>query len=252
MVLHLDSFEMEITEKYQKRKIPIEFVMTLKNDFQFDSSIVRINEIKSLLNMPENITEMEKNMFLSSLFDFESKFMIQSVGGLLSYLDRKKINFQIDYNLSQTPILSVSKINLDKILLLDSNTFKSLDIFKTVDLNCALRQHDMKKSTSFRTNLYDKSIDTLYGLYSSKILTKIGIKKLRSFMLKPIRDTEVLNERHRFVDFFLKSENSEITKMLRLALKKCKFINNILRDMRIAKCNITEWKRYSIFSVIKS
>ena len=74
MLLYLDSFEMEITEKYQKRKIPIEFAMTLKNDFQFDSSIVRINEIKSLLNMPENITEMEKNIFLSSLFDFESKF----------------------------------------------------------------------------------------------------------------------------------------------------------------------------------
>ena len=238
---------MEITEKYHKRKVPIEFVMTLKNDFNFDSSMARINEIENLLNMPEKMNELDKNVYLSSLFDFESKFMIQSVGGLLGYLDRKKVNFELDFNLIRTPIHTVSKINLDKILFLDSNAFKSLDIFKTVDLNCALRQHDLKKSTSFRTNLYDKSIDTLYGLYSSKILTKIGIKKLRSFMLKPVRDMEMLNERHQFVEFFMKSENNEITKMLRQALKKCKFINNILRDMRIAKCNITEWKRYLIF-----
>jgi len=235
---------MELTEKYQKREIPIEFVITLKNDFNYDSSIARINEIETLLNMPERMSELDKNVFLSSLFDFESKFMIQSVGGLLGYLDRKKVNFDLDLQQTQTPIHIVSKINLNKILTLDSNAFKSLDIFKTVDLNCALRQHDLKKSISFRTNLNDKSTDTLYGLYSSKILTKIGIKRLRSLMLKPLRDMEVLNERHRLIDFFLKGENSELTKLLRAALKKCKFISNILRDMRIAKCNITEWKRY--------
>ena len=135
------------------------------------------------------MSELEKRVYFSSLFDFSSNLMLQSVGGLMSYLDKNKVNSEFEPNVLQTPIYTIGKINIDKTLMLDSNAFKSLDIFKTVDLNCALRQHDLKKSISFRTNLYTKVTDTLYGLYSSKIQTKIGIKKLRSFMLKPVRKT---------------------------------------------------------------
>ena len=229
--------------KYQKRKTPIEMIIANKQEFSKESSLIRISEIDNLPEMPKNISEIEKRIFFSSLFDFDSNLMIQTVGGLLSYTDKNKIGFDFDLNTLQTPIHSISKINLNKILMLDSNAFKSLDIFKAVDLNCASRQHDLRKSTSFRTNLYDNSTDTLYGLYSSKILTKIGIRKLRSIMLKPVRDMEVLHERHKLIEFFLKKENSELTKSLKMYLKKCKYINTILIDMRIAKCSLAEWKR---------
>ena len=242
----LDSYEEELAFKYQKRDPPIQFLLRIKNDFNYDSGKARIFRIENIVGMPANLSDADKSVFFTGLFDFECKLTIQTVGGLLKYLDNKQINFDYASN-TCVPIHTVSKINLEKLLMIDSNTFKSLDIFKTVDLTCALRQHDFKKSDSFRTYLNDKLSDTLYGLYSSKILTKIGLAKLRSFMLKPVRDIEILNERHTVVDFFVNFQNNDLTQSVKTALKKCKYINNILKKMRIAKCSLTEWKRFFKF-----
>ena len=61
--------------------------------------------------------------------------------------------------------------------------------------------------------------------------------------MKPIRDENILNRRYKVVEFFTNNRNHEFVSELIKTLKKCKFINQILKRMRIAKCNLNEWKR---------
>lgn len=177
--------------------------------------------------------------YFSCFFDFDSKLTIRSIGGLIKYFERiEDDNFEINY---------IKPLNLDKILLLDSNAFKSLQIFNPTDLSCAFRQTNVLNSNTFRTHLSNKQLDfsniTLYGLYLSRMQTKIGISKLRSFLMKPIRDSDVLNERHKIIDAFCSNQNMELTVQIRNSLKKCKFINSILKQMKLSRIKWSEWKR---------
>ena len=224
-----------------------QFVLMTHNDFNYELSKTRIFQIKSLEHMPDNMSDSEKRIFFSCLFNFDSPMAIKSIGALLKYLDKNSIFFDMDKNNTIIPIYLVKPLHLDKLCLLDANSFKSLQIFNEIDYNYAYRQTSVPSpGSSSRTSLNNKpnirSI-TLYSLFLSKMQTKIGISKLRSFLMKPTRDLDILNERHKIVEFFYDSRNGELTDMVRAALKKCKFVSTILKRMRETRCKLSEWKR---------
>jgi DNA mismatch repair ATPase MutS len=132
---------------------------------------------------------------------------------------------------------------MNKMLLLDAGSYKSLQIFSNVDFVCPNRLTETLDANSFRTSFDDKFNNTLYSLYSTRIQTKMGIAKLRSFMMKPTRDLDVLNKRHQVIGFFCEVRNKEICDLMIKTLKKCKFISQILKRMRITRCRLNEWKR---------
>lgn len=156
-----------------------------------------------------------------------------------------------DYGLE---IKFIKPINLEKLLLLDSNSFVALQIFNSVDFSCAYRQTNLINSNTFRTALHNKKINlntiTLYGLFVNKMQTKIGISKLRSFLLKPTRDMSILSERHKVIEAFIDNQNQELTAQLKKCLKKCKFITSILKKTKIARIKWNEWKR--LYNTTKS
>lgn len=73
--------------------------------------------------------------------------------------------------------------------------------------------------------------------------TKVGIGKLRSFLMKPTRNVVTLKERHKVIEFFCDSHNHELTDLVCVALKKCKFVTTIFRRMKETRCRLNEWKR---------
>ena len=176
---------------------------------------------------------------MTCFFDFDSKLAIRSIGGLIKYFQR----FEDD----EFEIRFVKPLSLEKILLLDSNSFKALQIFNAVDFSCAYRQSNIMSSNTFRTALTNKNLNssniTLYGLFLSKMQTKIGVSKLRSFLMRPTRDLNILTERHRVIDAFNSNQNHEFTSQLRKTLKKCKFINSTLKRMKLTRIKWKEWKR---------
>ena len=145
----------------------------------------------------------------------------------------------IENNSVTVQIYSVKPLELEQLCFLDSNSFKSLQIFNEVDYTYAYRQTN-------RTNLNNipnSQNITLYSLFLSKMHTKVGIGKLRSFLMKPTRNMSILKERHKIVEFFRDSHNHELTDMVRVALKKCKFVTTIFRRMKETRCVVNEWKR---------
>lgn len=229
-------------ETITHREKPMKLCIIPKNDFVYELSKRQILGINSLENMPKNLHESERIVFFNGLFDFDSKAMIKTVGALLKYLHRNRVNFEFDRTALETPIKFIQPVNLSKLLILDPNSFKSLQIFNDVDLACA-NKLNYSEASNFRTTLNDRFNNTLYSLYLSQIQTKSGIAKLRSIMLKPTRDTSVLVYRLKLIEFFSNYNNQELIAELRKTLKKCKYINPILKRMRIAKCNLNEWKR---------
>ncbi|RNA40825.1 mutS -like protein [Brachionus plicatilis] len=220
----------------------IQFVLVPSGEFNFDACKERIFKISTLESLPERISEAEKIFYFSSLIDFDSKLTIKSCGGLLKYLSTNRINFELERSIFETPIFKIKKIELKNMLLLDQNAFKSLQIFNDVDYVYAYKQTNFD-TLAFRTHLNDKFNNTLYSLFLSRINTKFGIGKLRSFMLKPTRDLNILHQRHKIINFYLDPRNSELAKLTIKHLKKCKYINPILKRMRLTRCGLNDWKR---------
>ena len=133
-------------------------------------------------------------------------------------------------------IYSVKPLELDQMCFLDSSTLKSLQIFNEIDYIYSYRHS--KSRTSLNNKPTVQNI-TLYSLFLSELHTKVGIGKLRSFMMKPTRNLEILKERHKVVEFFCESRNQEMTGLIKNALKKCKFVNSILKRMKETRCKLT-------------
>ena len=230
------------------------FILMTNNDFNYDLAKEKIFQIKYLENMPDLMLEKEKNVFYSCLFNFESKLAIRSIGALLKHLDRNRSAIDSE----EIPVYFVKPLSLEKLLFLDSNSFKSLQIFNDIDYQCVYRQTTSNSKCSRTTlnnkvNIYNV---TLYGLFLSKMQTKIGISKLRSFLMKPTRDVQILTQRHRVVEFFMDNHNQELTNLVKSALKKCKFVSPIFKRMRITRVKFSDWKRLyrttqSLVSILK-
>lgn len=174
------SLTVDPSNKYLVREKQTNLFVLSSNDFNYDNGKNRIIEqLNDIDQMPLNMSQAERIVYFSGLFDFESKLLIKSVGGLLKYFDRNRASLNLTADvLGHIQILSVRPIILDKILLLDSNTYKSLQIFNNIDYVCANKLVETLDANSFRTSFNDKFNHTLYGLYSTKIQTKIGIVQI--------------------------------------------------------------------------
>ena len=206
--------------------------------------------------MPANMRESEKIIYFAGLFDFECQLSVRCVGALLKLLNSAmNASNRLDFGprsrhlsecLDLAEIFWVRPIQLDQLLLMDMQTFESLDIFNDVDYGCAFRQTYSAHSSAFRTRLNDKHgvYGSLYGLFLAKVRTRMGIGKLRSFMLKPTRDVRILRSRHLVLDFFVDMRNQAMLRfLLNSCLKSCKHVEPILKRMKTSKCSLADWKR---------
>jgi DNA mismatch repair ATPase MutS len=260
----LSDYSKELCKAFEKRKNEIQFIQMAANDFSYELGKERILKINSLESMPDSLrAESDRFLYFSSFLNFDDTLMIRCIAGLLNYLDRYQslidIEFTNEINMtesnSQTGISSVGlfdapiicsfrPLKLDKILLLDSNAFESLNIIHRTDLECPNRQR-LLFMDNFRTILNEKrQTSTLYSFFMKKLCTKYGMQKLRSWFLKPSRDLTILEQRHSMVEFFMANENYELTNLLRSILKKCKYIRPIFNRMKVgSNFTFTHWKR---------
>jgi hypothetical protein len=225
----------------------IQFVMMANADFSYKCACEQISQIDTLEEMPAMVmSEQERALYMKSAINFDSKHMIRCMGALLTYLQRNIDDSNEDSQQTDSlPILTIKAIKLNKLLTIDQNTYKSLQIFNDVDLSFANRQVMPQFSGHFRSTLNFKmdSHSTLYSLYLNKIHTKVGIAKLRSFMLRPVRDPSVINERHTLIEFFMDRHSHRFVELLRKSLKQCKFINALFKKMRTSSCSLNEWRK---------
>jgi DNA mismatch repair ATPase MutS len=223
----------------------IKFVMMANCDFSYECACELIYGIDSLEDMHGHVIRgHERSLYFKNLLNFDSKQMIRCLGALLKHLERSE-SHDDSLNGLASPILNIKPIKLDNLLTIDQNTYKSLQIFTDVDLSYANRQVMPEYAGHFRTTLNYKmnTSSTLYSLYLSKVHTKAGTQKLRSFMLRPTREPGVISERHAVIEFFMDKRNQRGVELFSKELKRCKFITALFKKMRISTCNLNEWKK---------
>ncbi|XP_075042697.1 mutS protein homolog 5 isoform X2 [Mixophyes fleayi] len=181
-------------------------------------------------SLPSNLTEPQKIVHLSSIIPFDCPLMICALGGLLKFLERRRIGIELEDSSVAVPILSFKKYVLTDILDMDRDTFSVLQIFKS-----EAHPSVYKMCSSVKEGL------SLFGLLN-RCQSKWGENILRLWFMRPTRNQTELTCRLDVIDFFMTPRNQETTDNLQGCLKNIKNIPLILKRMALSNTKVSDWQ----------
>ncbi|OQS04565.1 mutS protein-like 5 [Thraustotheca clavata] len=182
---------------------------------------------KNWQNLQE-MTEQKRYQNLRCHFDFDNSSIIRSVGALLQYLSCEKIVYCVNGPLPIS-IQAVEKASLKDIMFIDADTFKSLQIFNPEYQLSLLQDNARAKEGMSINSLLDHT------------LTKSGKAMLRDWMLSPLTNIDLINERQDAIEFFLELDSTEFFDFLKKTLKEFKDVGRCLLRMRKMQSNYRDW-----------
>ncbi|XP_038048492.1 mutS protein homolog 5-like isoform X2 [Patiria miniata] len=185
----------------------------------------------SLPSIPEHFTEEDRTIFFSSLIPFDCLCMVRAVGGLLKYLEKRRVGVELEgYNV-RVPVLSIRMFSLEHIVSVDENTYSALQIF----------QKERHPSAYKSAGSGAKEGLSLFGILN-KTKSVVGSKLMRVWFMRPSCDLALLTQRQNAIAFFLASVNTEVTSTLQECLKQVKNVARILKQMRQAQASVGDWQ----------
>ncbi|XP_029440186.1 mutS protein homolog 5 [Rhinatrema bivittatum] len=180
--------------------------------------------------IPTHMTETERILYLSSVLPFDSPVMIRALGGLLKFLDRRRIGVELEDPTMGVPILAFKKYVLTDIVQMDQDTYCVLQIFKS-----EVHPSVYKLATGLKEGL------SLYGIMN-RCKSKWGEKLMRLWFMRPTQDLKVLNARLDVIQFFMLARNQEAVQTLQDCLRNIKNIPLILKRMALSYTKVNDWQ----------
>ncbi|XP_071799824.1 mutS protein homolog 5-like isoform X1 [Asterias amurensis] len=209
-----------------------------EGDLQFLPSIDYTLEVckrrilaMNLPSVPDHFTEAERTIFFSSLVPFDSICMVRALGGLLKYLERRRVGVELEASGIRVPILSLKMFSLDSIMSIDDNTYMALQIF----------QKERHPSAYKSGGSGAKEGLSLFGILN-KTKSVIGSKQMRVWFMRPSCNIATLRQRQDAISFFMASTNTEVTSTLNECLKHIRNVGLILKQMRQAQASVSNWQ----------
>uniref|UniRef100_A0A8C6IUH0 MutS protein homolog 5 n=1 Tax=Melopsittacus undulatus TaxID=13146 RepID=A0A8C6IUH0_MELUD len=206
-----------------------EIVLFPNTDFGLEVSKQRILS-RQFPFIPSHMTTTEKILYLSSVIPFESPLMIRALGGLLKFLDRRRVGVELEESSTAVPILAFKKFVLSEIVNMDQDTYSVLQIFKS-DIHPSV----YKLSSGLKEGF------SLYGILN-RCRCKWGGKLLRLWLTRPTRNLTELNKRLDVIHFFLQAQNHETVLTLQGCLRNIKNVPLILKRMTLSHTKVTDWQ----------
>ncbi|XP_067402898.1 mutS protein homolog 5 [Emydura macquarii macquarii] len=206
-----------------------EVVLFPNMDFGLEVSKQRILS-RQFPFIPSHMTATEKILYLSSIIPFESPLMVRALGGLLKFLDRRRIGVELEDSTIGVPILAFKKFVLMDIVNMDQDTYCVLQIFKS-----EVHPSVYKLASGLKEGL------SLYGILN-RCRCKWGEKLMRLWFMRPTRDLTELNKRLDVIQFFLLAQNHETVLTLQDCLKNIKNVPQILRRMTLSHTKVSDWQ----------
>ncbi|XP_009687119.2 mutS protein homolog 5 [Struthio camelus] len=206
-----------------------EIVLFPNIDFGLEVSKQRILS-RQFPFIPTHMTATEKILYLSSIIPFESPLMIRALGGLLKFLDRRRVGVELEENTVAVPILAFKKFVLSDIVNMDQDTYCVLQIFKS-DIHPSV----YKLSSGLKEGF------SLYGILN-RCRCKWGEKLLRLWLTRPTQNLIELNKRLDVIHFFLLAQNHETVLTLQDCLKNIKNVPLILKRMTLSHTRVSDWQ----------
>ncbi|XP_073494106.1 mutS protein homolog 5 [Phyllobates terribilis] len=180
--------------------------------------------------LPSNLTEPEKILHLSSVIPFDCPLMVCALGGLLKFLDRRRIGIELEDSSVGVPILTIKKYVMTDIVDMDQDTFSVLHIFKS-----EAHPSVYKMCSGGKEGL------SLFGLLN-RCQCKWGEHRLRLWFMRPTRSQAELTSRLDVIEFFMAPHNQETTNNIQGCLRNIKNIPLILKRMTLSNTKVTDWQ----------
>ncbi|XP_074092789.1 mutS protein homolog 5 isoform X3 [Macrotis lagotis] len=206
-----------------------ETVLLPRVDFGLEISKQRILS-SNFSFMPESLTCTEKILYLSSIIPFDCPLMVQALGGLLKFLNRRRVSVELEDCSVNVPILGFKKFVLTDLVSIDQDTYSVLQIFKS-----ETHPSVYKMASGLKEGL------SLFGILN-RCSSKWGEKLLRLWLMRPTQDLEELNSRLDVIQFFLLPQNQEMAQTLHRLLSHIKNVPLILRRMLLSHTKVSDWK----------
>ncbi|XP_078502157.1 mutS protein homolog 5 isoform X3 [Lissotriton helveticus] len=180
--------------------------------------------------IPSHLSEAERILYLSSIIPFDSPNMVRALGGLLKFLDRRRVGVELEDITIGVPILALKKFLLTDIVNMDQDTYCVLQIFKTE------AHPSVYKMTSGLKEGF-----SLFGIMN-RCRSKWGEKLMRLWFMRPTRNLKVLNTRLDVIQFFMLARNQEAVQTLQDCLKNIKNIPLMLKRMTVSHTKVNDWQ----------
>ncbi|KAM4696206.1 mutS protein homolog 5 [Rhinophrynus dorsalis] len=190
--------------------------------------------------LPASVTESEKILHLSSIIPFDCPNMIRTMGGLLKFLERRRIGVQLEDSRVGVPILSLKKFVLADIVDMDQDTYSVLQIFKS-----EVHPSAYKLTSGVKEGL------SLFGLLN-RCRSKWGVNTMRLWLMQPTLDRLLLASRLDVIEFFIAPRNQEIAENLQGCLKSIKNIPTVYNAVCIGDTCRSLPQSVCLFSRISS
>ena len=233
--MHPRNSASSVSSDYSSEDVPMNssgdeslFLLEMLSSVEFDyrSSKQRILSIE-LPGVPKHYSLTERAMHLSSLVPFDSVSTIRATGGLLRYLEKKRIGILMDNPTLMTPIIGFHLFASNDKLFIDKASYKVLQIFQSVS-------HPSAYKLSTREGL------SLFGVLN-RTITRHGCKLLKTWFYHPTNDLAVLKRRLDVVSFLVNGRNEEILNAFKSSLRHVKNVCKILAKVKTSKLNIADW-----------
>ena len=197
------------------------------SDFSFEQCKRNVLNV-TLPGMSKDMTDIEKKFYLTSILPFDCTCAVRSLGGLLRFLEKKRIGVGLEGKEAQTPIASIETVTFENVLFVDKLTLESLQVFHQV-------AHPSTVKSSYKEGL------SLFGILN-RAVTIAGKKLMRSWFYRPTSDENVLKRRHDAIKFFIDSKNYEITQVFDDNLKQICNVSKIISRLKSARLTVSNWK----------
>nr|XP_014350760.1 PREDICTED: mutS protein homolog 5 [Latimeria chalumnae] len=174
--------------------------------------------------VPPHLTEAEKILYLSSVIPFDSPTMVRALGGLLKFLDRRRVGVELEESTIRVPILAFKKFILNDIVSIDNDTYWATSGIGVVG------------GPRFAGLALFKQIGIM-----NRCKSKWGEKLMRLWFMRPTRNLEELSKRLDVIQFFMLARNSETVLTLQDCLKNIKNVPSILKRMTLSHTKVNDW-----------
>lgn len=203
-----------------------------KADNTFDYCFARVQNLK-LEGEPLNANFEERNAYLSSFINFNSRGYIYALGLLLKYLDREWHRISTCES-EQALFLNITNVSLGDLMMMDEDCYRSLNIITT---------RDHPSFFKFGNDGIKKHTISLYSLFNN-CQSRLGAQALWKIMHHPTTDIGVLKKRHQVIEFFLNPANQSVVDGLKSCLRYIYRLSPlIINKISISQAKYVDWRK---------
>ena len=199
--------------------------------FVYDLAKRRLQSLLPNSQIQSGTSYDHKDLWASSMLEFEDKNSIKAAGALLRYIDQNRIGIELEDSLIQAPILAITQVSVLSSLFVDNDTFLALQIFEN---------ENHPSSAKRGTHSSAKEGLSLFG-QMDRTKSRLGSVRLKHWFKTPSRDVNILKQRQEAIGYFAKNENLDKVVALSDCLKNVKSLTKIIAKMSCSQIRVHDW-----------